>query len=216
MRVLDEFLLTPSRIAIHLPTATAVAADLHLGYDRVRCRGGEAVPSRSIAQELEPLRLALVQQNVRRLVIAGDLFEDGRYQRDDMVAELQQWLEAHDLLLVAVVPGNHDRGLDKSALPIRAEGVPLGRWLVIHGNEANVRGPVVQGHEHPWMRWRPGVEGPCYLVGEDRLILPACSADAAGGNVLRGARWHQYRCCVIAGDRVLDFGEVGKIKSQEK
>ncbi len=36
MRVLDEWLLTPWRGAIHLPTATAVVADPHLGYDRVR------------------------------------------------------------------------------------------------------------------------------------------------------------------------------------
>jgi len=49
------------------------------------------------------------------------------------------------------------------------------------------RGALVQGHEHPWMRWRPGVEGPCYLVGEEHLVLPACSADAAGGNVLEWA-----------------------------
>ena len=60
MRVLDDWLLTPSRTAIHLPTATAVIADLHLGYDRVRRRGGEAVPTLSVAQDLDPLRPMLI------------------------------------------------------------------------------------------------------------------------------------------------------------
>src|SRR4051812_41244480 len=104
MRVLDEWLLTPQRTAIHLPTAIAVVADLHLGYDRVRRRGGEAVPCRSIHRELEPLRRVVIDHQVRRLVIAGDLFEDARHQRDEMVKELQAWLTGNDVELVAVVP----------------------------------------------------------------------------------------------------------------
>ena len=40
-----NWLLTPERAAIHLPTATAVLADLHLGYNEVRCGTGEAVPA---------------------------------------------------------------------------------------------------------------------------------------------------------------------------
>ncbi len=207
MRVHDEWLLTAGRAAIHLPTETAVAADLHLGYDRVRRRRGDAVPVRSIAGELEPLRLTLSAHGVRRLVIAGDLFEDGRCQRDEMVAELQAWQAECDVELAAVVPGNHDRGLGKSVLPVQPEGVKLGRWQVIHGDRHRPAGSVVQGHEHPFLRWQPGVEGPCYLVADDHLILPAYSADAAGVNVLRGRKWSAYRCCAIAGEQVLDFGE---------
>jgi putative SbcD/Mre11-related phosphoesterase len=212
MLVLDEWLLTAHRIAIHLPTATAVAADLHLGYGRVRRRGGESVPTPSIAQEMAPVCLALRDHRVSKLVIAGDLFEDGRYQLDEMAEELLGWLTANAIELTGIVPGNHDKGLAKSVLPVREEGVLLGRWLVVHGHSARPQGALVQGHEHPWMRWRSGVEGPCYLVGDSHLVLPACSADAAGGNVLRQRRWSGYRCCVIAGDSVLDFGEVGKMK----
>jgi metallophosphoesterase superfamily enzyme len=212
MRVHGEWLLTAQRAAIHLPTQTAVAADLHLGYDRVRRRRGEAVPVRSIADELEPLRLSLSTEGIHRLVFAGDLFEDARHQRDEMVEELLAWLADHGFELAAVVPGNHDRGLGKSALPLQPGGVTLGRWQVIHGDRERPAGAVVQGHEHPYLRWRPGVEGPCYLAAVDHLILPAYSADAAGVNVLRGRKWAAYRCCVIAGEQVLDFGEVGKMR----
>jgi metallophosphoesterase superfamily enzyme len=209
MRVLDDWLLTPQRAAIHLPTATAVAADLHLGYDRVRRRGGEAVPVRPVAHELCPLAAALAENGVRRLVVAGDLFEDGRCQREELVGELQAWLRETGVELVGVAPGNHDGGLGGSGLPVFPDGVVLGRWRVVHGDKAAPDGPFVQGHEHPWMRWRRGVEGPCYLVGEGRLVLPASSADAAGVNVLGKQCWADYRCCVAAGDRVLDFGPVG-------
>jgi metallophosphoesterase superfamily enzyme len=72
-------------------------------------------------------------------------------------------------------------------------------------------GRVVQGHEHPWLRWRRGVEGPCFLVSANRLVLPALSKDAAGVNVLGDARWRGYRCHAIAADQVLDFGPLGEL-----
>ena len=217
MRVLDDWFLTPARAAIHTPTATAVVADLHLGYDRVRRRGGDAVPVRRVADELDALRLELARQGVTRLVIAGDLFEDGRHQRDEVLRELLAWLETSAVELVAVVPGNHDRlgegvEVDGWTMPLYTEGVDLGGWRIVHGDGVVPAGRVVQGHEHPWLRWRRGVEGPCYLVGDGRLILPAMSADAAGVNVLGDARWIGYRACAIAGARVLDFGEVARLR----
>jgi metallophosphoesterase superfamily enzyme len=213
VRVLDDWLLTPGRVAIHVPTATAVAADLHLGYDRVRCRGGEAVPARAPAEELAPLAAVLRAQDVHRLVIAGDLFEDGRVERDAMVAGFLDWLAREGIELVGAVPGNHDRGLgEDERLRLHHSGIELGRWHVVHGDGERPAGPaVVQGHEHPWLRWRRGVEGPCYLVGEGHLVLPAYSADAAGGNVRGVRRWSAYRACVIAGARVLDFGELSRL-----
>jgi len=208
-----DWLLTPRRVAVHLPTRTAVAGDLHLGYDRARRRGGEAVPPRSIEEELGPLRRSLEEQGVSRLVVAGDLFEDARFERDEMVEELLGWASRHGVELAAVVPGNHDRGLgDATDLPLRREGARLGEWAVVHGDAERREGPVVQGHEHPWLRWRPGVEGPCYLVAEGHLVVPAYSADAAGVNVLGQPRWAQYRACVIAGEQVLDFGPVGGLR----
>jgi metallophosphoesterase superfamily enzyme len=215
MRVLDDWLLTPGRVAVHLPTGTAVAADLHLGYDRVRRRNGEAVPLRPLRDELLPLALALRAYGLTRLVVAGDLFEDGRVERESMTDELMEWLDSETVELVGVVPGNHDRGLGEcERLRICKEGIVLGRWLVVHGDGDRPDGPFVQGHEHPWFRWRPGVEGACYLVGDDHLVLPACSADAAGGNVIGKRRWGEYRCCVIAGGEVLDFGVLARLGSQ--
>ena len=73
----DEWLLSPARVAVHLPSATAVLADLHLGYNDARRRDGEAVPPADLALILSPLRCVLAAHSVRRVVIAGDLFEAG-------------------------------------------------------------------------------------------------------------------------------------------
>jgi putative SbcD/Mre11-related phosphoesterase len=212
MRVLDEWLLTPERLALHTSSGTGVVADLHLGYAQARARGGEAVPVRPLAEQLAPLSAALKRHGARRLVIAGDLLEDGRRGREEVVEELLRWLKETGLDLEAVVPGNHDRGLARTGLPVRAEGCRLGAWQVVHGDVALPAGPVVQGHEHPCLRWGGIQQAACYLVGAGRLVLPAYSGDAAGVNVLRARRWAEYRCCAIAGARVLDLGTVADLK----
>jgi uncharacterized protein len=207
MIVLDDWLLTPQRAALHRPTCTAVIADVHLGYGEARRRGGDAVPLPDAAVALAALEPLVKKHALRRLVIAGDLFEAGA--RAELVAALLAWCKRLKLEL-AVVRGNHDRGLGElgGTLPLHPDGVAVGRWLVVHGDRILPDGPIVQGHEHPWARWSRRVGGPCYLVHAERLILPAYSHDAAGVNVLGDPRWAAFRCCVVAGERVLDFGAV--------
>src|SRR5947207_2149998 len=104
----DEWLLTPERVAVHRPSCCAVVADLHLGYGQARRRGGEAVPAPTLATYLRPLATAMQRHDVSRLVVAGDLFEDGRCEREALVAELLDWVASAGMELVAVVKGNHD------------------------------------------------------------------------------------------------------------
>lgn len=214
MRVLDEWLLTPQRAAVHLPTATAVLADLHLGYDEARRRRGEAIPSQGLGGLGDTLATLRAVHGAKRLVIAGDLCEDasGLALLPDLVALVgQQGLE-----LTAVVPGNHDRGLARHAatLPLAPEGVQLGGWLVLHGDGPLPAGRRVMGHFHPRLRWGPRVSASCYLVGPDQLVLPAFSRDAAGEDVLRSRRWVGHRCVAIADDALLDFGPIDRLAEQ--
>jgi putative SbcD/Mre11-related phosphoesterase len=211
MRVHTDWLLTPERAALHLPTATAVIADLHLGYDQVRCWAGEALPAFGLDDTLAALKALVVRHEVRHLLIAGDMFEDGR--RPDTAAELLDWLGQNQIELLGVVPGNHDRGLDQAGVswPLYPEGVRLGGWHIVHGDGRLPRGRVIHGHVHPCLRWGKRHAVPCFLVGARRLILPAFSADAVGVNVAHDPRYRFYRCCLPAGDRVLDFGPAEKI-----
>jgi putative SbcD/Mre11-related phosphoesterase len=215
MQVLTEWWLTPERVAVHVPTGTAVVADLHLGYHEARRRAGEAVPRVPLAEVLEPLGRCLQRLGVRRLAVAGDLLESARCP--GVLAGVQTWLEVHDVELTAVVPGNHDAGAELDSLPLFPAGYSLGTWQVVHGDGKLPEGLLVQGHEHPCFVWPDRFgrgEGPCYLVAERRLILPAFSAEAAGVNVVGVRRWRGYRCCVIAGDRVLDLGELGTLRAR--
>src|SRR5687767_8909854 len=126
MFVLGEWFLTAARAAVHVPTATAVLADLHLGYNAARVRAGESVPLPSVARLLAPLdalRAGGVAPAFARVVVAGDLFEAG--PQGDILDELRGWLDARGLELTGVVPGNHDRGLMKHGadVPLFPEGI---------------------------------------------------------------------------------------------
>jgi putative SbcD/Mre11-related phosphoesterase len=214
MLVHDDWLLTPERVAVHVPTRTAVAADLHLGYDQSRQRRGEAVPLAGLDDPLQALALLVPRHGLRRLVIAGDLFEDAAGRA--LVPDLLRWLSEHDLELAGIAPGNHDRGLARAepSLPVRPDGVRLGQWLVVHGDGPLPRGRLVLGHFHPSLRWGSRVAAPCYLIGEERILLPAFSPDAAGVNVLGSRHWHGYRCATVTRDAVLDFGDVSHLNGR--
>src|SRR5262249_4005859 len=145
MIVHTDWLLTAQRVAIHLPTATAVVADLHLGYSERRRRAGDAIPLLDITQQLQPLDKAIGIHAVRRLVIAGDLFEAGFCP--DVSREFQQWLGGAGVELTAIVPGNHDRDSNPwtGLGHIAPGGFLLDRWCILHGNEKIPHGPVVHG-----------------------------------------------------------------------
>jgi putative SbcD/Mre11-related phosphoesterase len=216
MRVHTDWLLTPARAAVYGPTATAVVADLHLGYGVARQHAGEAVPVAGAAEVVAALAPLVADYGIRRLVIAGDLVEEGRDGGE--VQELLDWLDRVGVALAAVVPGNHDRGLARAGgrLPFCPDGIQLGRWHVVHGDGRLPRGPTLHGHWHPCLRWTGRLAAPCYLVGPRRIVLPAFSADAAGANVLGDRHWRGYRCHVIVGSEVLDFGEVTWLQRQKE
>jgi putative SbcD/Mre11-related phosphoesterase len=212
MMVHDEWLLTPQRLAMHVPTATAVVADVHLGYDRARQRRGDAIPLTGLEDLREALSGLLCRHSFRRLVVAGDLIEDTAGLT--LISELLRWLHEHQLEL-AVVPGNHDRSLVRGAplVPLYPEGVRIGGWLVIHGDERVPSGFVVMGHYHPCLRCGEYITAPCYLLGRERLVLPAFSPDAAGVNVVGARRWRGHQCIAIAGEQLLDFGDVARLQA---
>ncbi len=216
MLVHTDWLLTPERAAIHLPTATAVVADLHLGYDQARRRRGEAVPIQGLDDLLPALAALSTRHGVRRLIVAGDLFEDAAGLA--LVPDLLRWLGEHGLELAGVVPGNHDRALTGSEppLPLCPAGMLLGDWRVVHGDGRLPSGRLVLGHFHPCLRWGRRIAAPCYLVREDRLVLPAFSPDAAGVDVLGRRCWRDYRCAVAVGKEVFDFGPVSRLAARAR
>jgi len=212
MLVNGEWELTPERVAIHLPSATAVLADLHLGYHAARRRRGEAVPLPTLDDLLAPLAQILRLWSLSRVVVAGDLFEDG--VDPAVVHSLHGWLRRHETKLFAVVPGNHDRGLADGVpgIEVYPEGYCLQSWLVVHGDRPIRNRTMVCGHWHPSLRI--GLRHyPCYLLGKRRLLLPAYCSEARGVSVKTFRTWQLDRCFVPVDHEVLDFGKLQDVRN---
>jgi metallophosphoesterase superfamily enzyme len=214
-RFASEWILTPYRLAVHEPTRTAVVADPHLGYNDARRGAGDAVPMLSLDEQLMPLTLACSTLDLAGLVVAGDLCE--ACFTAEIIDRFLAVVAERRLTLRAIVPGNHDRGSSefRDRLPLFTDGFSLGAWSIVHGDRTLPTGPVVMGHVHPAWRHVQRVE-PCYLVGPNRLVLPAFSRDAAGGPVNHAPRWSGHQALSIEGKRVVDRGIIRANKNPRR
>jgi len=208
----EGWLLTPEGAAIRPEEATAVVADVHLGYEWARGAAGDCIPAHSLAETCDRLRKAFARAEVRRLIVAGDLVESARpcARTAADVARLGSWLAARGVTLL-VTRGNHDRGLAAfPKAPAIADAEAVGGWTVQHGDRPVVGDRAVIGHHHPVLR-ASGFAAPCFAAGPRLIVLPAFSANAAGldvaGTALPAA-WARggLRGLVAAGDALLDFG----------
>lgn len=193
----QDWLLLPHRLALHEPSATAVLADLHLGYSAARQRLGDAIPYHSVADEMQPLADAVRSHDIHAVIIAGDLFERG-YDAD-LHRQFLDVLHSLRLELRGLVPGNHDRGIEKASMPmpIFLDGYDLAGWRIVHGDQDVGGDQVVMGHWHPAVRHK-GRKTPCFLTRGRQLILPAFSQDAAGVDVRNELRWCDWKCHPIS------------------
>jgi putative SbcD/Mre11-related phosphoesterase len=201
VRIDHELILTAQRAAVHAASCSAVIADVHLGYDQVRQAVGEAVPTFGWLALRRRLEALLARFPLRRLIVAGDLVENGR--QVTAARELSDWLTSRGVELW-LVPGNHDRGLGEwEGLRLAPEGMRLGRWLVRHTYDASLPHPQIIGHHHPTVRLRDQPRPvPCYLVRSGLIILPASSEDAAGMRMTTAGSFRGFVCHAIVGDEV--------------
>jgi putative SbcD/Mre11-related phosphoesterase len=210
----DDWWLAPEGAAVHPGEATAVVADVHLGYEWARARGGDCVPAHSLAETRARLARLFTRCDVTRLVVAGDLVESRRFCRRtarDVVA-LTGWLSNQGVSLVWLA-GNHDPPR-RPALPTMLD---VAGWTVAHGHRPLDAPRTVTGHHHPVLR-ASGLSAPCFLVSETSIVLPAFSPNAAGAglstldaSLTRLAGASAPRCVASSGGELLDFGPVGEL-----
>ena len=204
--------LTPEGAAVHLESRTSVIADVHLGYEWSRARGGDALPAHSLRETVAKLASLLDRVTVARLIVAGDLVESSLPcpRTDSDVRRLTRWLADRGVSFLAL-RGNHD--------PRRNPPLPstflLDGWTIGHGDRP-IRGTrIIFGHHHPILR-ADGLSAPCFLFSETRIVLPAFSPNAAGLDVASTSlptalRDPDFRCAAGLGGILLDFGPVDKL-----
>ena len=208
----EGWMLTPEGAAVHQQERVAVIADVHLGYEWARAAGGDCLPAHSLRETIAKLERLTRRASLSRLIVAGDLVESAapcaRTAND--LRSLRNWLSEQQIELIPI-RGNHDPQGPK-APPLQME---VARWTICHGHQPIKAPRLISGHLHPVLRTE-GVSAPCFLVGEDTIVLPAFTPNAAGlpvGGAGTPRSWIEknLRCVAGLGDVVLDFGPLGPL-----
>jgi putative SbcD/Mre11-related phosphoesterase len=220
---LDGWHFTPEGAVVHHGERTAVIADVHLGYEWARGATGDCVVEHSLQETLTRLDAVFNRTEFLRLIIAGDLLESPKpcVNTASDLKRLRVWVADHGISL-CVLEGNHDISQQRSVGMSPQNLSPLPRsctiagWTIGHGHYP-LNGPKqISGHHHPVLRVK-GISAPCFLVGPDRMILPAFSLNAAGCNVNSATAPRDWirdslNCLVSTGNEVLDFGPITTLR----
>jgi putative SbcD/Mre11-related phosphoesterase len=216
----ESWQLTPEGAVIHSGQRTAVIADVHLGYEWARGAAGDCVPAHTLSETLAGLSRVLARAEIDCLVVAGDLIESPRPCRQAAadLRRLQDWLEARGVVLL-LLEGNHERHHGRGR-PLPSTCSVAG-WTIEHGHLPLTGERTISGHVHPVVRFE-GITARCFLVGADRIVLPAFSSNAAGCDVATAcvpAQWlsgSPLRCVVSTGEDLLDFGLLADLRCRHR
>lgn len=198
-----ELLLLPGIPAVlHKNTATAIIADLHLGFEDEMAEVGVYLPRRQLTKAI-----ALIEElrnlGAKRLVINGDIknsFNKLTFQeREEIIKFFGKAKDMYDD--VVLVRGNHDNYVSIITEKMDVRLVPhlklSEHTFIIHGHreseEALRHKIIIIGHEHPSFNIRDEIGSvlkmPCFLRvplksrKKEILVLPAAGFYQSGNPI---------------------------------
>ena len=208
-----------------------LVADLHLGYAWAHRQQGNLLPIATAEDTLDRLQVLTSEYTPREIIVLGDVIH-GVAAADALLSDLRRLHALDGAGAIRLIAGNHDLQLAPTLQRAGLESplvreVRLGRDLLLHGDlgdeaaaTATCRavsangGRVILGHEHPSVTLSDGIATsarcPCFLVGDEVLVLPAFSSWSAGTNVRHGnflspylRRAHLTHTVAIVANRLL-------------
>ena len=173
--------LLPDRAVYWPREKTLYVADTHFGKAATFRKVGIPVSEQTTKEDCSRLTQLIESTAAEKLIILGD-FLHARAGRVQPVRNLLfQWRDQHRQVSIVLIRGNHDQQsgdpwpeLEITCMPDPTESKS---WDLRHLPIDSPTRPYMAGHLHPGYRLsgrgRDTLRGPCWIVGEDRLILPA-------------------------------------------
>ncbi|EZP40087.1 ligase-associated DNA damage response endonuclease PdeM [Janthinobacterium lividum] len=176
-----------------------VIADIHFGKAAAFRALGVPVPRGTTTQNLLALDALLASYACEEIVFLGDFLHARAAHALATVAAMLAWRARHPALRLTVVRGNHDAhaGDPAAALGIRMVDEPhqVGKLSFCHHPDTVAPAYVLAGHVHPVFHLRGDIGGlrlPCFLLGQERAILPSFGAFTGGHAVRPGVGERVY------------------------
>lgn len=207
-----ELLLMHERAIYWEAQGWLLVADTHWGKCQAFRDAGCALPAGPLLADLDRLRSAAERVRASRVLVLGDLVHGPASFAPGMDELIRAWRPTLQCQL-ALVPGNHDRGITGQRGRAMLEGwgidvlparVEVDGLAFTHEPPIIAREYTLCGHVHPTVRLRgrgERVKLPCFWLDNEyhALVLPAFSSFVDGAPVRVGqsdARW------ATAGSRV--------------
>ena len=196
IEIRGERLCLDHRKAVFWPTQRAlILADTHFGKSAIFRREGIALPEGSDAEDLAVISSLIGDYAAARLYILGDFIHGALPPRHCFYHAFNAWRARHEDLEVHVVLGNHDIGIDRSALPgigwhTRLEFDPL---ELVHDPDEAKTGYYLAGHIHPVVRLSTRSDSlrmPVFWQRDEGMVLPSFGA-LTGGYAVSATRRHR-------------------------
>jgi DNA ligase-associated metallophosphoesterase len=176
-----------------------VIADIHFGKAAAFRALGVPVPRGTTTQNLLALDALLASYACEEIMFLGDFLHARAAHAPATVAAMLAWRARHADVRLTVVRGNHDAhaGDPASTLGIGMVDEPhsVGALSFCHHPDTVAPGYVLAGHVHPVFHLRSargGLRLPCFLLGQQRTILPSFGAFTGGHAVLPAAGERVY------------------------
>lgn len=183
----EELLMLPQKALYWPREAMLIIADIHFGKAASFRALGVPVPSGTTTANLLALEDLMTRHPVRHIMFLGDFLHARAAHATATLAAMQVWRERHPEVLLTLVRGNHDAHAgdppDQLDITIVDEPHVIGPFAFCHHPDILVPSYVLAGHVHPVYRLRSGWESlllPCFLVGEQRMVLPSFGAFTGG------------------------------------
>ncbi len=174
-----------------------ILSDLHLGKADAFRRHGMALPTGGTTLDLERLSALAASTGARDIWVLGD-FLHGAIEPPSWRAQWQAWRDAHAMLAIRVLTGNHDAALRAASLAVEMLGpaVDDAGLAFRHAPERVASHHVVCGHLHPATRL-PMLPGrwPVFWLKPQQTVLPAFSL-FTGGMPIEIADDEDFVACV--------------------
>ena len=187
----EQVRLLPERGVWWPGSRTLIVSDLHLGKEAAFCATGVGVPRGVMHESLERLTSAAQAMGASRVLVVGDLLHARVGLSPDVVESVAAWRKDLDAELW-IVPGNHDRGLDRVSgewsLQVCEEEVVEGSFGFRHEPRGALGATFTwAGHVHPSISLGDqSGRVACFSIGRRIGLLPAFSRFTGGGRPSAG------------------------------